>query len=87
MRQLAFRTPPGFHVQPFVAEPTTAKHRRWVLHLGVGVLVAVLLGVGVVLSAMPAWRSVRTGIASALGDWIADLDEPELSQPSLAAFP
>jgi hypothetical protein len=72
MLQLAFRTPPAFHVEPFVAEPSPKKGGGWALYLGVAVLIAALLGA----------RPAVTGMTSALGDWVANLDEP---QPSLGA--
>jgi hypothetical protein len=74
MIELAFRTPPAFHIQPFVAEPSPTKRRGWSLYLSVLVLIAVLLGA----------RSAGKGMTSALGDWVTDLDEP---QPSLGASP
>jgi hypothetical protein len=77
MMQLAFQTPPAFHVQPFVAGPTPVKPGRWLSYLIVAVLAAALLSVG----SARARRSTGTGIVAALGDWVADLDEPELSQP------
>jgi hypothetical protein len=78
MMQLAFQTPPAFHVQPFVAGPTPGKPGRWVSYLMiVAVLAAALLSVG----SARAGRSTGAGIVAAVGDWVADLDEPEPSQP------
>jgi hypothetical protein len=72
MMPLAFRTPPAFHVEPFVAEPFPTKRGKWALYLGAAVLIAALLDA----------RSAGTAISSALSDWVADLDEP---LPSLGA--
>jgi hypothetical protein len=82
MMQLEFRTPPAFHVQPFVAEPDAAKRAGWLRYVLVAVVAVALLNVAV-LSARSATRPGGTGITSALGDWVAGLDEPELSQSSL----
>jgi hypothetical protein len=83
MMQLEFRTPPAFHVQPFGAEPAAAARRGWLLCLLAAVLIAALLNTGLVLGARSARRPGGTGISSALGDWLADLDEPQLSQSAL----
>jgi hypothetical protein len=78
MIELAFQTPPAFHVHPFDADPSPAKRGRWASYLAVAILVALLLNVGLALRARSASRSADTGVISALSDWIADLDNPEL---------
>jgi hypothetical protein len=84
MMQLAFRTPPAFHLQPFVAEPSRARRGGWALYLGMALLVAALLNLGFVLGAR-SMRSADGGITAGLGDWLAGLDQPELSQSTLGA--
>jgi hypothetical protein len=78
MMPLTLQTPPAFHVQPFHADPSAAKHGRWVFYLGVGALFAALLNLELLAGARSAGRSSDTGVDSALGDWVADLDKPEL---------
>jgi hypothetical protein len=72
MMQLALRTPPAFHVQPFDAPPAPGKHGPWALYLAVAVLVAALVNVALVAGS--ARRNAGTGVVPALGDWVADLD-------------
>jgi hypothetical protein len=86
MMPLELQIPPAFHLQPFVAEPSRSRRGRWVSYLGVAaVLVAALLDVGLALGARSARQAGGAGVNSALGDWLAELDQPQLSQPSIGA--
>jgi hypothetical protein len=76
MMQLALRTPPAFHVQPFDPEPAPAKHTPSVLYVAIAVLVAAFLNVALVAGS--ARRSAGNGMVPALSAWVADLDNPQL---------
>jgi hypothetical protein len=78
MMPLTLQTPPAFHVRPFDAEPSPVKRRRSASRLVVAILVAALLNLGLLQGARSARHSGGTGIVSSLGDWVTDLDKPEL---------
>jgi hypothetical protein len=78
MMPLTLQTPPAFHVEPFHAEPSAEKRGRWIFYVGLAALFAVLLNLEVLAGARSAGRSGGMGVGSAVSDWVADLDTPEL---------